>query len=414
MIQNVRGTKDLLAEETYELRFLETAIQNTVRLFGYNEIRTPIFERTEVFSRAIGEVTDIVNKEMYTFDDRGGNSITLRPEMTAALVRAAIQHNIVQGSHAEKLWYYGPFFRYERPQKGRQRMFHQFGAECLGSDKPESDAELILMADQFIRTLSIGSYSLEINSIGDAETRRTYNEELVKYLNQHKSKLSKDSQERLDVNPLRILDSKSLDDQEILKNAPIITDFLKGDSKYCYDEIKSILDEVGVYYKEQPKLVRGLDYYSDIVFEFKSDALGAQDAFGGGGRYNGLFEQLGGKPTPGVGFAMGIERLMLIMEAENLLPKDPGPDFYIVLGKPEESEYRSRVASMLRGRGYSVLYDLNRRSFKTQFKEANKVNATYAIVLGSDEINNDLVSIKEMSSGEQRIMPFNELSTTNF
>lgn len=414
MIQNVRGTKDLIPSESFAWRYLETKIQNVVRLFGYGEIRTPIFEKSEVFSRGIGEVSDIVNKEMYTFEDRSGNSLTLRPEMTAAMVRASLQHKLVHNNNVERLWYYGPFFRYERPQKGRQRMFHQFGIECLGSEHPESDAEVIILADHLLKELGISSYQLVINSIGDEDSRKAYTEALRDYLQQHIDELSEDSKARLEKNPLRILDSKDEGDKAITAKAPKISDYLSQASRSSYAEIKSILDSVGISYTEDPMLVRGLDYYSDIVFEFKSDALGAQDSFGGGGRYDSLFEQLGGHSVPAVGFALGIERLMLIMEEKNLLPTDPGPDFFIVLGLHEENEYRSKVASILRGRGYCVATDLQRRSFKSQFKESNRLNATYSIIIGQDEIEHEIVSVKHMESGEQFVLKLGELSSYAF
>jgi len=415
MIQNVRGTKDILPQDAFGWRFLETKIQNTVRLFGYGEIRTPLFEKTEVFSRGIGEVSDIVNKEMYSFEDRSGNSLTLRPEMTAALVRASIQNNLVHNNNVERLWYYGPFFRYERPQKGRQRMFHQFGVECLGSENPESDAEVIVLADYLLKEIGIANYELVINSIGDDECRKEYSNELRNYLNRCKEDLSADSQSRLDKNPLRILDSKDTNDQALIADAPKITDYLNEASRASYQEIKNILDSVGIVYREDHNLVRGLDYYSDIVFEFKSTVLGAQDSFGGGGRYDSLFEQLGaGGRVPAVGFAIGIERLLIMMAENNLLPPDPGPDFFIVLGEHEENEYRAKIASILRGRGYSVIIDLQRRSFKSQFKEANRTNASYAIVVGSDEIENNIVTVKNMDDGNQFILPLSELSTYDF
>lgn len=414
MIQNVRGTKDILPEESFAWRYLEDKIQSIVRMYGYGELRTPIFEKTEVFSRGIGEVSDIVNKEMYTFTDRSDNSLTLRPEMTAALVRSAIQNKLVYGNHVERLWYYGPFFRYERPQKGRQRMFHQFGIECLGSSNPESDGEVIVLSDHLLKELGINDYTLVINTIGDADCRNRFAFDLKNYLQSHLNELSEDSQYRFEKNPLRILDSKSPQDQKILGNAPKISDYLNENSKSKYTEIKNILDSVGIYYKEDHTLVRGLDYYSDIVFEFKSDALGAQDSFGGGGRYDHLFEQLGGTPIPAVGFAIGVERLLLIMDANNLIPKDPGPDFFVILSDPEESEYRSKIASILRGRGYCVVTDLQRKSFKAQFKDSNRINATYSVILGPEEIAENFISVKRMADGEQFVLKLNEISTFDF
>jgi histidyl-tRNA synthetase len=414
MVQNVRGTKDIIPAESFQWQYLERKIRSIVCRYGYNEIRTPIFEKTEVFSRGIGEVSDIVNKEMYTFEDRSGNSLTLRPEMTAALVRSSIQHKLVYGNHVERLWYYGPFFRYERPQKGRQRMFHQFGIECLGSANPESDSEVIILADHLLKELGIHNYKLFVNSIGGKDCRDKYSSALREYLQDNFESLSEDSKIRFDKNPLRILDSKDKSDIDLIKNAPRITDYLSDDSLYKYNETKNILDSVGIAYIEDHNLVRGLDYYSDVVFEFKSDALGAQDSFGGGGRYDHLFEQLGGSSIPAVGFAIGIERLMLMLEAQNLLPSDPGPDFAVVLGQPEESEYRSKVASILRGRGYSVVTDLLRKSFKSQFKDANRINATYTIILGEEEVEEDFITVKRMKDGMQFIVKLSELTDYEF
>ncbi len=336
MIQNIRGTKDLFFEEILKWHFVEEYFRKISTLFGYNELRTPIFERTEVFQRSIGETSDIVNKEMYTFQDKGGESITLRPEMTAALVRCVVQHNLYNLYQNLRLWYFGPFFRYERPQKGRLRQFHQYGAECIGSPYPESDAEIIFLAISIINSLNINNYSLEINSIGNLNSREKYKIELLNYLKDNINNLSEESKNRLNINPLRILDSKDEKDRKIIDKCPNILEYLDDESKEHFDLLINILDKSNIKYSIQPKLVRGLDYYSHTVFELRSNTLGSQDAFGGGGRYNNLIEELGGKPTPAVGFALGVERLILIMEnSNNFVDLSNKIDFYIVYSKNE-------------------------------------------------------------------------------
>lgn len=356
MIRSPRGTNDILPNEIIKWQYLEDSIRKVTNNFGYREIRTPIFESTEVFSRSIGDTSDIVNKEMYTFLDRGDNSLTLRPEMTAALVRSCIQNGLANRGELERLWYYGPFFRYERPQKGRFRQFHQFGAECLSSSNPESDVEVILLAVSLIQELGIEDYSLNINSLGNDESRNNFRNSLVEYFSKYKSDLSEDSLRRLDENPLRILDSKDPKDIELSKDAPSILESLDNESKEFFDAVISLLDKANVNYKITPSLVRGLDYYSHTVFEFQSTALGAQDSFGGGGRYDGLFQQLGGKPTPAVGFAFGVERLLLIIESimdQSQLEKKV--DYYIVSGDTKYISKSIELAQVLRRKNIILL-----------------------------------------------------------
>lgn len=410
MIQSIRGTKDILPDSIDYWYYLEKTAREVSEKFGYKEIRTPIFEKTEVFSRGVGEQTDIVNKEMYTFIDRGGESITLRPEKTAALVRAVIQSSLYQQQAITRLWYFGPFFRYERPQKGRLRQFHQYGAECISSPYPESDVEIIHLAVNFCKSLGIDDYILLINSLGSDETRLNYKKILVNYLTANKERLSRESQTRLETNPLRVLDSKDEQDNEIIQNAPNILNYLDKESKNHFDEVLSLLDYLGIKYKINPRLVRGLDYYSHTVFEFQHNTLGAQDSFGGGGRYNNLFSQLGGKETPAVGFAMGVERLLLILEALKKLPKlSPIADYYIVSAKKEYNKIAFQLAEKLRLKGKKVLCDVLRRSMKSQMREAGKMNIPHVIILAEDELKQDSVVFKTMGTGEQKLLKIDEL-----
>ena len=383
MIQSVRGTKDILPDTVALWQFVENKFREISSLFCYDELRTPIFEKTEVFHRSIGEETDIVNKEMYTFLDKGGESITLRPEMTAALVRAVIQNSMLSQSGLLKLWYFGPFFRYERPQKGRLRQFHQFGAECIGSPYPESDVEVILLADTLFKALGIENYNLLINSLGNENSRKMYRDALINYLDSVKDDLSYDSKSRMDKNPLRVLDSKDEKDVNILVNAPRIIDYLDEPSLSHFNKVKVLLDNQNVKYIISPKLVRGLDYYSHTVFEFQSSYLGSQDSFGGGGRYDGLIGQLGGKDTPAVGFALGVERLLMIIEAINNKNNEliTNPDFFIIGFGDEAEKYSQESAMILRNRNFKVAIDLNRRSMKAQLREANRLNVKYSICL---------------------------------
>jgi histidyl-tRNA synthetase len=410
MIQAIRGTKDILPESIYIWQFLQNKFKEVSAQFGYYEYRTPIMESTEVFSRSIGEETDIVNKEMYTFRDKGDESITLRPEATAAIVRSVIQNNVIQQNNISKIWYFGPFFRYERPQKGRLRQFHQFGSECLGAVNPESDAENIMLADAVLKAIGINEYKLIINTLGNDSVREKYRNVLIDFLKIHKDELSEDSQRRLEINPLRVLDSKDERDRKIVENAPIILDSLDEDSKNHFNGVLKLLEDCSIKYEISPRLVRGLDYYCHTVFEFQSSALGAQDSLGGGGRYNGLFEQLGGKATSAVGFAMGVERLILILEAINNLPEpNIKCDYYVAVNSQNYTSNAFQIAKLLRNKGFNVLLDLARRSFKAQFKEANKINAKFTLIIGDDEIAGNYVTIKNMAEGSQSMVNYNEL-----
>lgn len=415
MLQAIRGTKDILPGEIGNWQFIEKVFREVSANYNYSELRTPIFEYTEVFSRSIGEGTDIVNKEMYTFDDKGGRSITLRPEKTAALVRAVLQNNLLQQNSNLRLWYFGPFFRYERPTAGRLRQFHQYGAECIGSAMPESDAEVIMLATSIIKSSGINNYKLLINTLGNPESRKKYRDVIKEYFNEYRNELSEDSQIRLDKNPLRILDSKDNQDAVFVVGAPVIKDFLDEQSNEHFETVLQMIKNQGIDFELQPRLVRGLDYYSHTVFEFQSPDLGAYDSFGGGGRYDGLFEQMQGKPTPAVGFAMGVERMLLILEKINTLPQVKNyPDVFIVSAGEGNIEKTFEIAEKLRQNNISVQTDLQRRSVKAQFREANRVNATYTIVVGEDEKANNIYKIKKMSSGEEFSSTLEEIHNFKF
>lgn len=410
MIQAIRGAKDILPDSIALWQFAEKVFRKISTKYGYSEFRTPIFEKTEVFSRSIGEQTDIVNKEMYTFNDRAGESITLRPEMTAAIVRSAIQNSLLAQNPLLKVWYFGPFFRYERPQKGRLRQFHQFGSECIGSPYPESDAENILLADGVIKSLGIGSYKLLLNTLGNDAVRANYRNALIDFLKSKSESLSGDSQIRLESNPLRVLDSKDPADKAALEGAPVILDFLDDESRIHFDSVKSILSSAGIEFSIDPKLVRGLDYYCHTVFEFQSDALGAQDSFGGGGRYNTLFSQLGGKDVPAVGFAMGVERLLLILEETKCIPDlQVNPEIFIVTGSDKCIEAAIVLSRRLRKNGYYVVSDLHRRSMKAQFRDANKLGVKYCVIIGEDELAKGAYQLKNMNTGEQKELSADDL-----
>jgi len=410
MLQSIRGTKDILPENSYYWQYLEHAISEVFHQFGYSEIRTPIFEKTDVFSRGVGENTDIVNKEMYTFEDKGGESLTLRPEQTAALVRACIQSTIYQQQAITRLWYFGPYFRYERPQKGRFRQFHQYGAECISSPYSESDVEIINLATSVCNKIGIDEYRLNINSLGNETSRINYKKLLVEYLLENKNSLTIDSQNRLENNPLRVLDSKAEQDILIASNAPRILDSLDSESKEHFDKILEYLDLLDIKYSIEPKLVRGLDYYCHTVFEFQSYALGSQDAFGGGGRYNDLFSQLGGKETPAVGFAMGVERLLLILEAKNKLPpQNILADYFVLAANNNFTGKALEIASIIRKASKSVVCDLQRRSFKAQMREAGKLNIPKVVIVAEEELSRGCVIIKDMATSQQKEMTIKEL-----
>ena len=405
---------DILPDVSGTWRYLETVVRDIVQSYGYAEIRLPLLEQTELFRRSIGEVTDIVEKEMYTFDDRNGESLTLRPEATASVVRAGITNGLLHNQR-QKLWTMGPMFRYEKPQKGRYRQFYQFDVEALGYDGPDVDAELIIMCARMWRALGISRLTLEINSLGTPESRVSYRGALVEYFSSVKSKLDDDSIRRLEQNPLRILDSKNPDMQAIVAAAPLMLDFLDEESSEHFQSLKGLLDAAGVAYTVNPRLVRGLDYYSRTVFEWVTDALGAQGAVCSGGRYDGLVEKLGGKPTPAVGWAMGIERFVALYEACGGEAPADDADVYVVAVGDNTLEQAFAIAEQLRDEvaGIKVELNLGGGSFKSQLKRADKSNAAFALILGEQEIAEKRAGLKPLRSTEdQSSVAFDELPAT--
>lgn len=410
MIKAVTGTKDILPKEIPKWRYLESTVQTVFKNFNYREIRTPIFEETALFARGIGEETDIVGKEMYTFLDKGQTSLTLKPEMTASVVRAYIEHSMASNQPLQKLYYISPMFRQERPQAGRLRQFHQFGAEAIGSESPVLDAEMIQLAYDILRSLGLKDLILKINSLGISEVREKYKRILKNFLSDKKNKLSEDSRKRFDTNILRIFDSKVESDQELLKDAPMLLDHLDEKSRSDFEIVKKILKTVNIPFVVDEKLVRGLDYYTKTTFEIISGKVGSQSALCGGGRYDLLAEQLEGKPTPGIGFAAGIERILLACENEKSLNlQEEKLDFYIVTLGENLAEKVYQAASTLRRRKFSVEFDYLNRSVKAQMREANKFNSRYVLFLGGDEYASGNLSLKNMQTGEQKQFPINDL-----
>ena len=415
-LQAIRGMNDILPEQTPLWRYFEGTVANLLDGYGYRQIRMPIVEATELFKRSIGEVTDIVEKEMYTFDDRNGDSLTLRPEGTASCVRAVLEHGISGGGQVQKLWYIGPMFRHERPQKGRYRQFHQIGIEVFNLDGPDIDAELIIMTWRLWGLLGLrNAVTLELNSLGTSEARANYREALVEFLSARLDQLDEDSKRRLSSNPLRILDTKVPETQALLVDAPKLADHLDEASKLHFDGLKARLDAAGIPYVINPKLVRGLDYYSKTVFEWVTDKLGAQGTVCAGGRYDGLVEQMGGKPTAGVGFAMGIERLVLLLETLEQVPSDIARQvdvYFCAFG--EAAELQALVlAEQLRDRlpGLRLQMNAGAGSFKSQFKKADKSGALFALILGEDELAQQVVGLKPLrDNGEQQHISWAALS----
>ncbi|MDJ0905458.1 MAG: histidine--tRNA ligase [Woeseiaceae bacterium] len=410
----IRGMNDILPDVSGTWRHLETVVRDIVQSYGYEEIRLPLLEHTELFRRSIGEVTDIVEKEMYTFDDRNGESLTLRPEATASVVRAGITNGMLHNQR-QKLWTSGPMFRYEKPQKGRYRQFYQFDVEALGFEGPDVDAELIIMCARMWQALGLSRLTLEINSLGTAESRARYRETLVAYFSGVKSQLDEDSIRRLDQNPLRILDSKNPEMQDIVAAAPVMIDFLDEESAEHFQALKALLDAAGVAYAVNPRLVRGLDYYSRTVFEWVTDALGSQGAVCSGGRYDGLVEKLGGRPTPAIGWAMGIERLVALYDACGGEAPPTDADVYVVAVGDNTLEAAFALAERLRDEATGVRVELNLGggSFKSQLKRADKSNAEYALILGEQEIAEGRAGLKPLrSAAEQSSVAFEELPAT--
>lgn len=406
MVQTVRGMRDIFGPEMAAWHLAERVFRDCSQAYGYEEFRTPVLEHTELFARGIGADTDIVGKEMYTFEDRSGDSLTMRPEMTASVVRAAIEHSLLRHSPVTRLWYAAPIFRHERPQKGRYRQFHQYGAECLGSPYPESDVEIILLAHDVIKAIGITQWRLEINTLGTAESRAAYRAALVGYFERHVERLSDDSRRRLQTNPLRILDSKEEADKEIVAHAPRLHDHLDEASRVHFAAVRSMLDAAQVDYVVNPVMVRGLDYYCHTVFEFVTDALGTQNAIGGGGRYDPLFAMLGGGDVPAVGFSLGVERILLLLEQENGgWPAGDATDAYICAIGDAARLPVQLIATRLRRKGMAVTTDVLRRSIKAQMKDANRADAVWTITIGDDELANGTCVIKHMATGEQQTVP---------
>ena len=404
-IQSIRGMNDLLPNESATWQQIEKIVKGVLNSYGYNEIRTPIVEDTALFKRAVGEVTDIVEKEMYTFNDRNVESITLRPEITAGCVRAGIEHGLFYNQE-QRLWYLGPAFRYEKPQKGRYRQFHQFGVEVFGLEGPNIDAELILLTARFWKALGIEEHTtLELNSIGSVEARANYRNALVSFLEQHKDKLDEDCLRRMYTNPLRVLDSKNPVIQELLNQAPKLFDYLDEESKLHFDGLCQLLDSAGIKYNINQRLVRGLDYYNRTVFEWVTNSLGAQGTVCGGGRYDGLVSQLGGQPTPAVGFAMGVERLVLLVQAVNpSLNRDSSIDIYMISSGDEKTiAAAQKMAEVLRDElpDKRIVTNYGSSNFKKQFAKADKLGAKIAVIIGENEITNQSVTIKNLQTGEQ-------------
>ncbi|PNH81112.1 histidine--tRNA ligase [Vibrio diazotrophicus] len=402
-IQAIRGMNDCLPTQSPLWQKVEGTVKNVISAYGYNEVRMPIVEMTHLFSRAIGEVTDVVEKEMYTFDDRNGDSLTLRPEGTAGCVRSGIENGLLYNQE-QRLWYMGPMFRHERPQKGRYRQFHQCGVEVFGLDGPDVDAELIMMTARMWRELGISEHvRLELNSIGSLDARANYRTALIEYLEQYMDVLDDDCKRRLYTNPLRVLDTKNPDVQAVLGDAPKLSDYLDEESKQHFAGLCELLDVAGIEYTVNERLVRGLDYYNRTVFEWITESLGSQGTVCGGGRYDGLVEQLGGKPTPAVGFAMGLERLVLMMETLGNTDVRRSVDVYVVTAGEGTLSAGMKLAELIREQvpGLRVMTHFGGGNFKKQFKRADKVGAAIALVLGEDEVAGKTVVVKDLAGGEQ-------------
>ena len=396
-IQPVRGMNDVLPAEIAAWHIIETAAREVLGTYGYQEMRVPLVERTELFQRAIGEYTDVVEKEMYTFIDQGGESLTLRPEGTAGVMRALISNGMLRGQR-HKLWCTGPMFRHERPQKGRYRQFHQVSVEAVGFPGPDIDIELIALTARLWKRLGITRVRLEINSLGTPQARRAYREKLVEYLRAHHGELDADSRRRLEGNPLRVLDSKNPEMRALIEAAPVLTDHLDPQSQQHFQTLCAALESLGIPFRVNPRLVRGLDYYSRTVFEWITDALGAQDAVCSGGRYDGLIGQLGGESTPGIGFAMGIERLVALLTQAGAPAAEPTADVYLVVSGERASAYGLELAERLRDAlpGRRVELNLGGGNFKAQFRRADRSGAVLAVILGDDELARGVAALKPL------------------
>lgn len=398
----IKGTKDVLPADVYKNQYIEATALGVAEQFGYKEIRTPVFEHTELFQRGVGDTTDVVQKEMYTFDDKGGRSITLRPEGTAGAVRSYLENGLCNEALPQKVCYITSCYRYEKPQAGRLREFHQFGVECFGTASPLADAEIIALAKSIFDNLEVKDLSLEINSIGCPTCRAEYHKALKEYFEGKKEQLCDTCKDRLDRNPMRILDCKSPVCSEIAKDAPVVIDYLCEECKEHFEKVQQYLNAQNIEYKINPKIVRGLDYYTKTVFEFISNSIGAQGTVCGGGRYDGLVEELGGQHTASLGFGMGLERLMMLMEAQNCpFPEPNKADLFIVAMGDKATLKALEISKDMRAEGFSCLMDLNQRSVRAQMKYANKLGAKFNLVIGDNEVDSKTAMLKNMATGEE-------------
>lgn len=410
-MQALRGTQDILPDNIYKWNHVESVIKELCALYGYSEIRTPMFEDTKLFLRGIGDTTDVVAKEMYTFEDRGGRSITLRPENTAAVVRSYLEHKLYGDQQVHKLFYIGSMFRYDRPQAGRYREFHQFGVEVLGASSPAADAEVINLAYTLFKTLGLKELELHINSIGDYKCRPIYRQKLIEFFEEKEDQLCDDCQARLHKNPLRILDCKEDSCRRASAGAPKITDCLCDECEKKFEAVKRYLAALEIPYSVDSRLVRGLDYYTNTAFEIQYPSLGAQSAICGGGRYDGLVEDVGGPSTPGIGFAVGLERLLLALEMQKLIPEPANrKKVYIVTLGEDAIVEGIKIQQHLRDKGVIAEIDLQDRSIKGQMKQAGKNNAEYTVIIGANEMEKKEAAVKNMENGKQQDIPFLKVS----
>jgi len=413
--KKLRGTEDVLPAESYRWQFLEEIMREQARVYGFAEIRTPVFENTQLFQRSVGETTDVVQKEMYTFDTKGGESVTLRPEGTAGAARALLEHGVYNDGLPVKASYFVSCYRYEKPQAGRLREFHQFGLEVYGTSKPVADAELICAAASIFDRLGIDGLSLEINSIGCPECRAKYHAALKEYFASHEEELCETCKGRLERNPMRILDCKSKICSSIAKDAPVILDYLCDECEEHFKGVKACLDSAGMKYTVNPRIVRGLDYYTKTVFEFVSGSIGSQSTVCGGGRYDGLIEELGGQPLPSLGFALGMERLLLLLDSKGIEIPRPEPCALYVAALGEAAEAKAfTLVKDLRDASLHAQYDIVGRGLKAQMKYANKIGALYSLVLGDNEINENKANLKNMNTGEQTEITLGEDFVSQF
>ncbi len=413
--KKIKGTEDVLPKQSYRWQFVENIMREESRAYGFREMRTPVFEHTELFARGVGQTTDVVQKEMYTFDTKGGESVTLRPEGTAGAARAVLEHALENEGLPIKASYFVSCYRYEKPQAGRLREFHQFGVEEFGTQSPVADAELICLAQSVLDRLGLTGVHLELNSIGCPACRAKYNEALRAYFGQYREQLCTTCLSRLEKNPMRLLDCKSPEDQAIAKDAPVITDYLCEDCENHFTEVKKYLDAAGVAYNINPKIVRGLDYYTKTVFEFITDCIGAQGTVCGGGRYDGLIEELGGKHTPSLGFAMGLERLLMVMDAQGIeIPNNDSCALYIATMGDEAKIKAFDLLRRVRESGLTAETDVVGRGLRAQMKYADKIGAKYSMVLGDNEIAENKAKVKNMDSGEQTELALDESFAEKF